>query len=279
MAADRRWLRRQCGVAMAGRGPGESDLRGVGNGGARRRSGAGQRSGSVVRTRAATAQSLGRERERARRHGDDLDRPTPRREREPHRRLARCPAGMSWPEGPGVPAQGRLERRPSRRHWTCTAGPALRPGERPSERPPGSRVAHPEGQRRDARSGRRSARSRGLLDVWVEGEIGQVTVVVRRPLLLRAQGRAQPAALRDLPRRPADAPFEAQAGLRVVAHGRHRPLRADRRDAALRRLDPAGRLRRPRAALRGAQGAAGGRGACSSGAEAPLPPPADHRGR
>ena len=42
----------------------------------------------------------------------------------------------------------------------------------------------------------------GLRDLWVEGEVGRVTVSTRRPRVLHAQGRPSPAPVRLVPRRP-----------------------------------------------------------------------------
>ena len=78
--------------------------------------------------------------------------------------------------------------------------------------------------------------------------------------LLRAQGRAQPAPVRLVPR-PAGPLGVRGAGRPPGRRPRpDRPVRAAGRAPALRRLDPAGRARRPDPALRGAQGAPGGRG-------------------
>ena len=92
--------------------------------------------------------------------------------------------------------------------------------------------------------------------------------LVGRARVLRAQGRAQPAPVRLVPRRP------AALGVRGAgrAAGRRprpdRPVRAAGRAPALRRVDPAGGSRRPDAAVRGAQGAARRGGAVRRGAQA-----------
>ena len=103
-------------------------------------------------------------------------------------------------------------------------------------------------------------RSSGLQGLWVEGEVGQVTVSsAGHSYFTLKDDRAQVRCMifRDdrlaMPARAAD------------GHPTRRPrsrrrLRAAGHVPALRRLGPAGRHRRARAALRGAQGAAGGRG-------------------
>ena len=113
-------------------------------------------------------------------------------------------------------------------------------------RPPGSAARRPVGRGRD-RAGHR---------------------VHRRARLLRAQGRAQPAPVRVVPRRP---PALGVRGPGRAAGRRPRSdrrVRTDRRPAAVRRLDAAGRLRRPGAALRGAQGPADRGGPVRRGAQA-----------
>ena len=86
--------------------------------------------------------------------------------------------------------------------------------------------------------------------------------------LLRAEGRAQPAPVRLVPRRP------AALGVRGAgrAAGRRprpdRPVRAAGRAPALRRVDPAGRARRPDPPVRGAQGPPRRRGPVRRGAQA-----------
>ena len=107
-----------------------------------------------------------------------------------------------------------------------------------------------------------------LRDVWVEGEVGQVSISAAGHCYFtlkddRAQLRC--VIFRD---ERLMMPFEARTGL---AAGRPRPprrVRATGHLPALRREPPAVRLRRSGAAIRGAEGQAGGRGTVRIGAQA-----------
>ena len=178
---------------------------------------------------------------------------------------------------PDEPVVGRpAAPRPTEAARARGSRPTLEPARGPWHvRPadPAGQRGHPGGPDRDPAGpaprrpvGRRRDRARHGLE--------------RGPRLLRAEGRAQPAPVRLVPRRP--------RALRVRGPGRsagrrpraRRPVRTDRRDAALRRLHPAGGARRPRTAVRGTQGAARGGGSLRHRAEAPAAlPSADDRRR
>ena len=161
--------------------------------------------------------------------------------------------------------------------WRCRAGTPVAPPAGVARRRPGParRAPRPDRCRAGGTFGvrilgvsevTRAIRERRpgddrLRDLWVEGEIGRVTVSSRRPRLLRAQGRAQPAPVRLVPRRPAALRrSRPQAGLRVVAHGRIDLFEPQGALQLYVESHPAGRARRPRAPVRGAQGPARGRG-------------------
>ena len=118
-----------------------------------------------------------------------------------------------------------------------------------------------------------------LADLWVEGEIGRVTVSSAGHAyftLKDERNQLQCVWFRDDRLRSV---FEARAGLRVVAHGRIDLFEPQGALAALRRVAPAGRGRGPGPALRGAQGQAGGRGPVRAGAQAAAADPADRPSR
>ena len=131
---------------------------------------------------------------------------------------------------------------------------------------------HPGGPRGDpcARgTARRVGRGRGRPG---HGELG-------RPRVLHPQGRAQRPPVRLVPRRAGPIGVPA-AGRPPDRRPRpDRPVRAAGRAPALRRIDPAGGLRRPDAPLRGAEGAAHPGGAVRHGpqATAPAAPDDDRR--
>ena len=122
--------------------------------------------------------------------------------------------------------------------------------------------------RRCPRSAARSAsacgRTTGLRDLWVEGEVGRVTVSTAGHAYFALKDARSPAAVRLVPRRPSALPVPAAdraAGRRPRPDGR---VRAAGRATAVRRLAPAVRVRRPRPPVRAAEGAPGRRRACST---------------
>ena len=166
--------------------------------------------------------------------------------------------------GPGSTrpgSDGRWRRRPDCR-WTRAADdPTTRPlGARPTVS--ASRTAwprvHPSGRRGAIRDAVR--RSPALADLWVEGEVGQVTVSSAGHCYFTLKDER--AQLRCMIFRDDRLAIRLRAADRAPRRRPrpHRRVRAAGRVPAVRRSAPAGRPRRPRAALRGAQGAAGSRG-------------------
>ena len=114
----------------------------------------------------------------------------------------------------------------------------------------------------------------GLRDLWVEGEVGRVTVSTAGPRVLHAQGRPRPAPVRVVPRRPGALAVPAAdraPGRRPRADG---PVRAAGRAAAVRRVAPAVGVRQPRDPVRAAQGRARRGGPVRRGPEAAAAPAA-----
>ena len=127
---------------------------------------------------------------------------------------------------------------------------------------PGRRRGHPRDPRRRP-LGRRPARPVGR----GRGRPGHR--LLRRPRLLHAQGRAQPAPVRLVPRRPRRARRSSRrpgCGSSPTAGSTCSSRRA-RCSSTSSRIQPAG-LRRPDPPVRGAQGAPGGRRAVRRRAEA-----------
>ena len=165
-------------------------------------------------------------------------------------------------------------------------------GTRPGTGSPCRRDPAVEPARRPARSGCGSWRQRGrprrprggpaderLRDVWVEGEVGRVTVssAGHAYFTLKDERSAlQCVWFRDERVRSA---FQPQAGPPDRRPRPGRPVRAAGRAPALRRVDPAGGVRRPGAPLRGAQGEAhpGGPVRLGPQAAAPAAPDDDRR--
>jgi len=175
----------------------------------------------------------------------------------------------------GLAELGRHTRRPSRA-WRPPAGGPGTSG-RPSA--PGTfGVRILASARSPGPSAARCERTRDWADLWVEGEIGRVTV--------SSAGHAY-FALKDERNQLQCVWFRDQRIGRVRGPGRaagrrsrpHRPVRAARRAPAVRRIDPAGGTRRPDPPLRGAEGTTGRRRALRRCPEAPVAgAPGDDRG-
>ena len=160
----------------------------------------------------------------------------------------------SWDSVPADPAEAGLRpvgpgRTPGEGRGPGAAAPGTR-GARHLRRPdPRRQRGHPHDPRR------RPGRPAPVRPVG-RGRDRPGHDLVGGSRLLRAQGRAQPAPVRLVPRRP--------AALRVRGAGRtagrrprpDRPVRAAGRAPAVRRIDPAGGSRRPDPPVRGAQGTA-----------------------
>ena len=154
----------------------------------------------------------------------------------------------------------------------ATAGASRDAARRTCRRPTGAgAAAHPRRRRADpARQGCAARRAR-LRDVWVEGEVGQVSISSAGHCYFTLKDERRAAPLHDLPRRPDGHPVRATDGLRVVAHGRIDVFEPQGVYQLYVDSAPAGRLRRPCAAVRGAQGEAGRGGAVRAGRKRPLP--------
>ena len=179
------------------------------------------------------------------------------------------PRGRGRPD-PGLRVPPSLDAIvPPVRRATRSSGPAAGHVRRPD---PGRQRGHP----RDPRRGpRRPAPGRPV----GRGRDRTGDDLVGRARLLRAQGRAQPAPVRVVPRRPP--PLGVRGAGRAAGRGPRtgRPVRAAGCAPALRRVDPAGRAGRPDPAVRGAQGATRGRGPVRRRAQAAAArPTGDDRG-
>ena len=138
----------------------------------------------------------------------------------------RCRAGMPSRPSPGEGREPprRAARPVERRHRVATRGrrrrPPLRP-RRPTPAAPGTFGIRILGVSEVTRAIRGAVRAdERLADLWVEGEIGRVTVSSAGHAyfaLKDERNQLQCVWFRDDRLRSA---FEAQAGLRVVAHGR-----------------------------------------------------------
>ena len=120
--------------------------------------------------------------------------------------------------------------------------------------------------RGDDRAARRVGRGRGRPGHDLE----------RRPRLLHLKDERSQLSCIWFRDDRLSSPFEAQDGLRIVAHGRLDVFEPQGAYQLYVERHPAGGLRRPRDRVRGAQGAAVGRGPVRSRAQAPVPArPAD----
>ena len=176
----------------------------------------GRRDRAGLRRRHAVRRAQARDdRDRARRPGADLRRA---RRHHPHRHADR-----------GVPDPGligpRSRRPPDVRALPIRDASPDGPPASPSDaRPPARRARSASASSASARSPAPSAtavrQDPRLVDLWVEGEIGRVTVSSAGHAyfaLKDERNQLQCVWFRDDRQRSA---FEAQAGLRVVAHGR-----------------------------------------------------------
>ena len=114
----------------------------------------------------------------------------------------------------------------------------------------------------------------GLRDLWVEGEVGRVTVSTAGHAYFTLKDAACAAPVRVVPRRPGAVAVPAAdraPGRRPRADGR---VRAAGRAAAVRRVAPAVGVRQPRDPVRAAQGRARRGGPVRGGAEAAAAPAA-----
>ena len=193
-------------------------------------------------------------------------------------RIDRAPIDRAEPPDWALPSWDTPDRRIAARART-TRSEAAAGLARPTPAASDSALRILSGQRRHARrqgrpEGRRSAarrlgRGRGRPGHGFE----------RRPRLLHPPGRAQPARLRVLPRRPAGVALPAADRAARRRPRPDRPLRGAGRLPAVRHVAPAGGLRRPGAAVRGAEGAPRRRGAVRLGAKAAAAGSAAGRGR
>ena len=126
------------------------------------------------------------------------------------------------------------------------------------------RAAHRRrrGQPRDPRTALRA--DDGLRDLWVEGEVGRVTVSTAGHAyftLKDARAQLQCVWFRDERVR---SPFQPQTGLQVVAHGRMDLFEPQGALQLYVDVAAAVRVRRPRGPVRAAEGPPRGRRACST---------------
>ena len=180
----------------------------------------------------------------------------------PDRRAGGSPSGVAACERAG--ARRRIAARRCRR-------PSLLAG-RPPAGDPGRDRAEPRAVRDAVRADDR------LRDLWVEGEVGRVTVSSAGHAYFTLKDERSQLSCVWFRDDRISSPFEPRTGLRVVAHGRIDVFEQQGVYQLYVSRRPAGRLRRPGPALRGAQGAPGGRGPVRAGRKRPLPVrPRGHR--
>ena len=189
--------------------------------------------------------------------------------------MAAHPAGVrvtgDEPPDWALPSWDAIDPLPRRR----PSGPAPSPGGATAAarhlRAPGARrvrrhQGRPGGAARRPEARRRLGRGRG----------GPGHDQLRRPRLLHPEGRAEPARLRLVPRRPPGQPLRGPCGSPGRGPRPDRRLRRPGGVPVLRGRGPAGRARRPCHPFRGDQGQARRRGAIRCSPEAPAAPTPGH---